>query len=69
MGFFLFRAQVRLQACCFSHFPSNHLLMQLAITPATTERKNVMIVSTEPPPFCYQIGESNNIILSQQFII
>ena len=26
--------QVRLQACCFSHFPSNHLLMQLAITPA-----------------------------------
>ena len=34
MGFFLFRAQVRLQACCFSHFPLNHLLMQLAITPA-----------------------------------
>lgn len=26
--------QVRLQACCFSHFLSNHLLMQLAITPA-----------------------------------
>lgn len=34
MGFFLFKAQVRLQACCFSHFPLNHLLMQLAITPA-----------------------------------
>ena len=68
MGFFLFRAQVRLQACCFSHFPSNHLLMQLAITPATTEMKNVMtsFIRTHPLSVArLEIRVSNGFILSQ----
>lgn len=68
MGFFLFIAQVRLQTLLLNYFPSNHLLMQLAITPATTEMKNVMtsFIRTHPLSVArLEIRVSNGFILSQ----
>ena len=68
MGFFLFIAQVRLQSLLLNYFPLNHLLMQLAITPATTEMKNVMtsFIRTHPLSVArLEIRVSNGFILSQ----
>lgn len=72
MGFFLFIAQVRLQALLLNYFPSNHLLMQLAITPATTEMKNVMtsFIRTHPLSVArLEIRVSNGFILSQMKLV
>ena len=68
MGFYLFIAQVRLQALLLNYFPSNHLLMQLAITPATTEMKNVKTSYNSTHPLSVarlEIRVSNGFILSQ----
>lgn len=45
-------------------FPSSHLLMKLAVTPATTERKNETIISIEQPSLPCRYGSGNVKIIS-----